>query len=119
MDVDRYLSQFVTMERQRRAQQERRVDGLRTRCRSAADALTAFGASRVCLFGSLAWRQAHAASDVDLAAVGFPAESYWRALDAACRALGTDHVDLIRLEEVNADLWDRIVNEGVVLWSEE
>ena len=117
MDVDRYLAGFIDLERRRRAARDERVAALSTRLPAAARALSSCGATRVVLFGSLASGEPHEASDVDLAVEGVPVDAYWRAIDVACRALGTDHVDLVRLEEAEPSLRSRIIEEGVELWS--
>lgn len=116
MDLDRYIDGYMSIERRRQRARDERIAVLRARLSDAAAALAGLGATRVLLFGSLAHGEPHASSDVDLAVVGIPVTAYWRAIDGACRALGTDHVDLVRLEEAAPTLRARILEEGVELW---
>lgn len=115
MDVDSYMEGFIAIEKRRHAARDERVAALRSRLDDAARALAACGATRVLLFGSFATGDPHEASDVDLAVEGLPVTAYWRAIDVACRALRTDDVDLVRLEEAPPSLRACIVTEGVEL----
>lgn len=104
-------------ERARRAALElsARRDALRHSAGRAAELLrTRFGATRVILFGSLAWGGFHAGSDVDLAAEGIPAEGAGRAEAEVARMLGHP-VELFRLEELPESFRLRVLTEGEVL----
>jgi predicted nucleotidyltransferase len=72
------------------------------------------GAREVRLFGSLASDTATDGSDVDLATTGLPECCYFRALAALMKLVGGP-VDLVRLEEADESLRDRIAREGLVL----
>lgn len=69
------------------------------------------GASRVWVFGSLAWGTAHEGSDLDLAAEGLPAAELLGAQGALLMA-APGRVDLVRIEEAPAALAARIRAEG-------
>jgi len=92
-----------------------RASVLREQAQSAARKLVEeCGASRVWLFGSLAWGQAHAASDVDLLVEGLPAEAW----STACALVETEvesPIDLVRVEEAAPELVARVRGEGVLL----
>ncbi len=98
-----------------RAAAAERASGLLGRARAAARRLaTEHGASKVWLFGSLAWGQAHAASDVDLLVEGLPAET-WSAASALLEAEVGAAVDLVRVEEAPPGLEERVRSQGVLL----
>jgi uncharacterized protein len=92
-----------------------RAMALRGRAEAAARRLVEeCGARRVWLFGSLAWGQAHAASDVDLLVEGLPAEAW----SEACRLVEMEvaaPVDLVRVEEAAPELVARVQREGELL----
>lgn len=74
------------------------------------------------LYGSRARGGAHRRSDVDVAVIlraGVPAAQRWRKrlehADAVARALGTDDVDVVLLEEAPAVLGHRIVRDGLLV----
>jgi predicted nucleotidyltransferase len=92
-----------------------RAAELRGRAQAAARKLAEeCGASRVWLFGSLAWGQAHAASDVDLLVEGLPAEA-WSMACALVEAEAQAPVDLVRVEEAGPELVARVRGQGVLL----
>lgn len=74
-----------------------------------------FGASRVFLFGSLAWGGVHARSDVDLGVEGiqetdldgFAADLMWK-VDA--------DIQVVAIETAPPGLRDRILRDGVLLY---
>jgi predicted nucleotidyltransferase len=68
--------------------------------RQASAALIAAGAREVYLFGSSARGVDSAESDIDLAVVGLPPESFFRAVGLARRILRRP-VDLVDLDEPN------------------
>ena len=73
--------------------------------------LSSRGVTRVWLFGSLAWGDAHEASDIDLAVEGLDADAELAALgELLGRAKAP--VDLVRLEDAPAALAERIRREG-------
>ncbi len=68
--------------------------------RQAAAALIEVGAREVYLFGSSARGADSPGSDIDLAVVGLPPESFFRAMGVARRILRRP-VDLVDLDESN------------------
>lgn len=72
------------------------------------------GATKVWLFGSLAWGKTRADSDVDLAVEGLSAGEYWRSLAELSDLFGCN-VDLVRIETADAGLRERILREGLPL----
>ncbi len=68
--------------------------------RQAVAALIEAGAREVYLFGSSARRVDRPESDVDLAVVGLPPQSFFRAVGLARRVLKRP-VDLVDLDEAN------------------
>ncbi len=105
---------------QRREAERREAAALRAqRLRDAAPALARmlrerYGATRVWLFGSLAWGEPDARSDLDLAVEGLPTERYFSALGELLMSAPAS-VDLVRMEEAPAALVGRIREAGVVL----
>jgi len=98
-----------------RAAAAERAAGLRERARAAARRLAdEHGVRRVWLFGSLAWGQAHAGSDVDLLVEGLRPEA-WSAATALVEAEVGAAVDLVRIEEAPPGLEARVRSQGVVL----
>lgn len=67
----------------------------------AARVLLRYGAKEVYVFGSAAEGEMHAHSDVDLAVLGLPASSYYKAVGDALGALGMP-LDLVKLEDDTA-----------------
>lgn len=99
---------------QRAAGEEHRVRALEM-AQCAADLLVErFGVHRVVLFGSLAWRRAGPASDIDLAVEGLAPERFFRADAELAREIPIP-VDLKLLAECPPMLRRRIEEEGVVL----
>ena len=93
---------------------ERRAE-LDRAARALARCLVAeHGASRVWLFGSLAWGDPDDASDIDLAVQGLSEERYFRALGAVL-ARAPVRVDLVRMEEAQPSLRDRVLDAGILL----
>jgi hypothetical protein len=74
-----------------------------------------YGARRVVLVGSLARGEFVAGSDIDLAAEGIPAESFFRAGADLEAAAGGLHVDLIPIESANAAFLADLQRDGIVL----
>lgn len=73
--------------------------------------LVARGATRIWLFGSLAWGGAHESSDIDLATEGLAADELLRAQgELLCAAPAP--VDLVRLEEAPPELAARVRADG-------
>jgi predicted nucleotidyltransferase len=102
----------LTAERSRAAN---RAAELSRRAEEAAATLVGkCGATRVWLFGSLAWGEAHAGSDVDLLVEGLPSEA-WSVACALAEAVVQAPVDLIRVEEASPELVARVRDRGVLL----
>jgi predicted nucleotidyltransferase len=92
-----------------------RAAELRTRAQEAARNLVAgCGATRVWLFGSLAWGEAHVASDVDLLVEGLPSEAWGLACGLAEAKVGAP-VDVVRVEDAPPELVARIREQGILL----
>ncbi len=109
------LLHLETMQRALRLRSEIRAGRLRERLPEARRMLAdEFGARRVWLFGSLANDTATETSDVDLAVAGLAPASYFRAL-AALMELFRGPVDLVRVEEADESLRNRIEREGRIL----
>ncbi len=88
------------------------LDLLRTRLPAVATLLRKrYGATRVVLFGSLAWGEAHATSDADLAISGVGAADAGVATADAEALLGRT-VELFLLEELPASLRARVLTDG-------
>jgi len=95
----------------------RREERAWTVARRAADLLrTAFGATRVVVFGSLPiGSYFDERSDIDLAAWGIAYEDLWRASGAVAALDTTFVIDLVRAEEASSDLVDAIERESAEL----
>jgi predicted nucleotidyltransferase len=110
-----YLASLRARDRQIREARRERAREVRERLPALVRELSeGFGVRRVVLFGSLLTGELYERSDIDLAVEGLSPDEYWRALDAACVALGVP-VDLVRLEEAPTSLADRIAREGEAL----
>jgi predicted nucleotidyltransferase len=106
------LAHLRRLERARREAGAERARRLRSRLPEAVRCLREIhGARRVWLFGSLARGTPHASSDVDLAAEGVTAASYFAALADLMLIFGTA-VDLVRTEQAGPTLRERILAEG-------
>jgi predicted nucleotidyltransferase len=73
-----------------------------------------FGAQKVWVFGSLVTGEVTERSDADLATEGLSPSRYFEAL-AELMTLFGGPVDLVRLEEADESLRDRILTEGRTL----
>lgn len=71
-----------------------------------------FGASEVWLFGSLAWGEPFAESDVDLAIAGLTVADFDALAGHAYLAIDAP-VDVVRLEDAPPSLRERIARSGV------
>jgi uncharacterized protein len=111
-DVVTCARTFVDRVRRELDEAARNADELRQRARDAASELRRFGASRVWLFGSLAWGEPHAGSDVDRLVDGIPAARFAEALRQIERSLPGAQVDLLRSEDAPASLGERVRREG-------
>lgn len=76
-----------------------------------------FRASRVFLFGSLAWGEGHEGSDIDLAVEGVPVEQRSACAAALSTALPLP-VDVLSLEELPEPFRRRILEQGLVVYEE-
>ena len=76
------------------------TDEIQMRISRAAEALRAFGAREVYLFGSAASGTSREESDIDLAVSGLPPEKFFKAMGAARRILHRP-LDLVDLDEIN------------------
>ena len=113
--VDACAASFRARLAAERAAAAERASDLRGRARAAARKLAEeHGASRVWLFGSLAWGRPRAASDVDLLVEGLPAEA-WSAASALVEEEVGAAVDLVRIEEAPPGLEERVRSQGVLL----
>jgi uncharacterized protein len=113
--IDQYAAGFMARMRLRSEAVAARTRELRTRATDAARALLArHGACRVWLFGSLAWGQTDAHSDVDLLIEGLSAEE-WDAACATVEEIVRGPVDLVRAEDAAPGLVRRVRAEGVLL----
>lgn len=116
VDVHQAAATYRARVEAEQARLARRADALRAAVEVVAAELRArFGVGRVVLFGSLARGDHGAGSDVDLAVSGLSNEDYWSALATASRVLGTDAIDLVRLEEAMPALLETLDYEGVAL----
>ena len=80
-----------------------------------ASFLTAKGATKVVLFGSLAREKDFTPdSDIDLATEGISWPAYWRIL-STLQHMTSFKVDLVVLEDAGPDLRQRVLREGVEL----
>jgi uncharacterized protein len=117
---DREIEAYREAARRRRRQEEealdRRVKEAWLLARRAADLLRGqFGASRVCVFGSLVQGVFTPWSDLDLVAWGIDPEQTFRAMGAVSD-LGTDiQVNLVDAQTATPTLLKTIEKEGVVL----
>lgn len=93
----------------------RRADALRAKAREAGRLLQGLGATRVWLFGSLAWGEPHERSDADLMVEGVPAASWPDAVRAVERLFAGAHVDALRSEDSPRPLVDRVGAGGIRL----
>lgn len=94
---------------------EARAQVLRDRSRDAAAQIARrHGATRVWLFGSLAWGDVHEETDVDLLVEGVP-HDLWSAATKTAEDTLEAPVDLVRADEASAELMDRVLKEGVLL----
>ena len=96
----------------RRAETERAARA-RAALPAIVDALSAMGATRIVLFGSLATGRFGLDSDIDLAVEGI--ENELRAAIAAERVANEFTVDIAPLDRALPHVKERIVREGVLL----
>lgn len=76
------------------------TEEMAARIRKAAEALKAFGAKEVYVFGSAATGTMREYSDIDLAVSGLPPEVFFRAMSEAHDCLDRE-LDLVDLDEDN------------------
>jgi predicted nucleotidyltransferase len=90
---------------------------LETRLPLAVDRLRDGGAELVYVFGSVAASPTpgHEPTDLDLAVWGL-SQDRWKVLADIGEALGTDRVDLVLLEEAEAELRFKVISEGRLLY---
>jgi predicted nucleotidyltransferase len=109
---------FVERERRRIEALEARRGEVVARLREVAPGLAErLGASRIYLFGSMAWSNVHEGSDVDIALEGIPADRHfkaWAVVEEELRGVGVE-VEVVLLEELDPDFRERIVHEGMRL----
>lgn len=98
-------------------EQVRRRKQARNAARRAAVCLKRdYDASRVVLFGSFAReRRLGPRSDIDLAAWGVPAASYYEAVARVQETVAPFEADLIRMERSPTSLRDHVQQEGMEL----
>lgn len=114
-DVATCVRTFVARVRREFEEAARRAEDLRQRSRDAALALRRFGATGVWLFGSLAWGEPHAGSDVDLLVEGIAPERFAEAARELERRLAGASVDVLRSEDAPPSLDQRVRAEGTRL----
>ncbi len=114
-DVVTCARTFVARVRRELEQAAQRADDLRQRARDAAPELRRFGATGVWLFGSLAWGEPHAGSDVDLLVEGIAPERFAEAVREIEQRLVGASVDMLRSEDAPASLDERVRAEGTRL----
>ena len=90
---------------------QKRVAQARACLPALVDTLRRYGATEVYLFGSLCTGQFHAASDIDLAVRGIPAERFYAALAALDTACDIP-VDVVDLDEASPSLREHIAEKG-------
>lgn len=108
-------------ERLRKATQrvEARAESLREQARVAASLLAKrHGATRVWLFGSLAWGEPHQASDVDLLVEGVAADAWLAAIKTVEDAIEAP-ADVLRAEDAPASLRLRVAKEGRLIHGQQ
>lgn len=106
---------FVSRVARELAADEARARELRARAADVARWLRQRGATDVWLFGSLAWGEPHGASDVDLLVGGIPDAAWPELAREVERRLSGARVDLVRVEEADEALVDRVSAEGIRL----
>ena len=85
--------------------------------RKAAELLKSkFGAKRVVVFGSLAYKDGFTPwSDLDLAAWGIPPDQFYQAVAAVTGVSSTIRIDLVDPESCQTHLRETIEREGIEL----
>lgn len=112
-DVVTCARTFVARVRRELEETAKRAEELRRKAREAAPGLRRLGASSVWLFGSLAWGEPHAGSDVDLLVEGIAPERFAKAVREIEQQLAGVSVDVLRSEDAPASLNERVRAEGV------
>jgi predicted nucleotidyltransferase len=114
-DVRACASGLLARIRREVEERERRAVILRARVREAAACLVErYAAKRVWLFGSLAWGEIDEHSDVDLLVEGL-GDDRWDAASALLEERIGVPVDLVRVEEADASLVERVKHDGLLL----
>lgn len=109
----------TALEREKAAKQadaERRTAAMEVAREAAALLKSAYGATRVVVYGSTAhgyWFNSE--SDIDLIAAGIPATLYWRAWNAIDALTPEFEVNLVDWEDATPALLESVEREGVVL----
>lgn len=117
--LESYAAGLLRRLRARDAALASRAAELRARAAEAAALLAReLGVRKVWLFGSLAWGKAHPASDVDLLVEGLASADRDTATRLAEDAIGAC-IDLIRAEEAEAGLVERVRTRGKLLYGRE
>lgn len=106
--VERYSRRMQDHESRRKALREQVMSLVPEIARST-------GASRVYLFGSLAWGRVHARTDIDLAVEGIAPGHLSDFAAEALMQLDAD-VDVVPLERASESLRERILQEGELIW---
>lgn len=113
VDVETLAAAWRRRRVSRQARLEERAARARESARRAARVLTdEFRASRVWMFGSLAWGRVHDESDLDLAVEGLAPERTFAALSRVSSVAG-EQVDLVPLESCAESLRRRILEHGI------
>lgn len=115
IDLDACAASVVARIEARQLAAKARATRLRAQAAEAVRALAAeFGIRRAWLFGSLAWGEPHAESDVDLLIEGLDARAACAA-ERRVAAIIDAPLDLVREEEVPIGLVERVRREGICL----
>lgn len=95
------------------------VDEIKNRLSPIFPAFSAVEA--VYLFGSHARGEARASSDIDIAVIapGMTLDGYLRLWTGVTKALGTEKVDLVTLDDKSASFRFETVREGVVIYCKD
>jgi len=115
IDLDACARTLVARIAARQEAARSRGDALRRQAREAVRALASdFGIRRAWLFGSLAWGEPHADSDVDLLVEGLEPTLAARAEKRVAEMVQAP-VDLVRIEDAPPGLAERVKRDGLLL----
>ena len=112
-----YVAGLVRRERARRRRMRQRAAQALEAARAAADLIRQrYGATRVCLFGSVLYPERfHERSDVDLAVEGLAPQSYLSAWALVNGPGGEFEIDLVTPDMCRPAIWKSAEQEGIEL----